>query len=56
MIVPARIIGNYKLFSKMILRIGEPISPEGLNKDELTEKLREAIEGLNNKEPVAVAN
>jgi 1-acyl-sn-glycerol-3-phosphate acyltransferase len=56
MIVPARIIGNYKLFSKMILRIGEPISPEGLNKDELTEKLREAIDGLANKEPVAVAN
>lgn len=45
-IIPARIIGNYKLFSKMILRLGEPIHPDGCNKDELTEKLRIAIENL----------
>ena len=37
-IVPVRIIGNYRLFSKMILRIGEPIDAPGYNKDELTEK------------------
>ena len=45
-IVPMRIIGNYRLFSKMIIRIGEPIEAAGLNKNELTEKLRIAIEEL----------
>ena len=45
-IVPARIVGNWKLFSQMTLRIGEPIVADGLNKDELTEKLRIAIENL----------
>lgn len=45
-IVPVRIIGNYRLFSKMILRIGEPIDAPGYNKDELTEKLKMAIEAL----------
>jgi hypothetical protein len=44
--VHARIVGNWKLFSKMTLRIGEPIVADGLNKDELTEKLRIAIENL----------
>lgn len=45
-IVPMRIIGNYKLFSKMILRIGTPIDSEGKNKDELTDELYQAIEAL----------
>ena len=45
-IVPMRIIGNYKLFSKMILRIGTPIDSEGKNKDELTDELYKAIEAL----------
>ena len=45
-VIPMRIIGNYKLFSKLTLRIGEPISPEGYNKDEFTEKLKKAIEEL----------
>lgn len=45
-IVPMRIIGNWRLFSKMTLRIGEPIYPEGHTKDTLTEKLRESIETL----------
>jgi 1-acyl-sn-glycerol-3-phosphate acyltransferase len=45
-IVPVRIIGNYRLFSKMTLRIGEPINAIGYNKEQLTEKLREAIDGL----------
>lgn len=45
-IIPMRIIGNYRLFSKMILRIGEPINSVGCNKDELTEKLKNAIENL----------
>ena len=45
-IVPMRIIGNYKPFSKMTLRIGEPISSVGCTMEELTEKLRLAIENL----------
>ena len=45
-IVPMRIVGRYKPFSKIIVRIGTPISPEGLTKDELTERLRIAIENL----------
>lgn len=45
-IVPMRIIGNYKPFSKMIVRIGEPIETVGLNKNDLTEKLQIAIEKL----------
>ena len=53
-IVPMRIIGNWRLFSKMTLRIGEPIYPEGYTKDTLTEKLRESIEAL--EEGIAYAN
>lgn len=45
-IVPMRIIGNYRPFSKMTLRIGEPISSVGCTMEELTEKLRLAIENL----------
>lgn len=45
-IVPMRIIGNYKPFSKMTLKIGKPISSFGFTKDELTEKLKIAIENL----------
>ena len=53
-IVPMRIIGNWRIFSKMTLRIGEPIYPEGYTKDTLTEKLRESIEAL--EEGIAYAN
>ena len=45
-IVPMRIVGNWRIFSKMTLRIGEPIYPDSLNKDELTDKLKTAIENL----------
>lgn len=45
-IVPMRIVGNWRIFSKMTLRIGEPIYPDGMNKDELTNKLKNAIEDL----------
>ena len=45
-IVPMRIVGNWKPFSKMTLRIGEPLDYTGLSKDELTNKLQEGIENL----------
>lgn len=45
-IVPVRIIGNYKFFTKLTLKIGEPIYYDGKNKDELTEILFNAIEDL----------
>ena len=46
-IIPMRIIGNYKKpFSKLTLRIGKPISSTGCTMEELTEKLRIAIENL----------
>lgn len=45
-IIPMRIIGNYKPFSKMTLRIGKPINSLNCTKEELTEKLKEAIEML----------
>ena len=46
MVVPVRIIGNYRLFSRMILRIGEPIDSTKYTKDELTEQIKIAIEKL----------
>ena len=45
-ILPVRIIGNYKPFSKITVRIGKPINSIGCNKFELTEKLKIAIENL----------
>lgn len=45
-IVPIRIIGNYKPFSKITVKIGQPINSIGCNKFELTEKLKIAIENL----------
>lgn len=45
-IIPMRIIGNWRLFSKMTLKIGTPIYPEGHTKDTMTEALKEAIEAL----------
>ena len=45
-IVPVCIIGNYRLFSTMTLRIGEPIDSAGYTKDSLTETLKSAIENL----------
>ena len=45
-IIPMRIIGNWRIFSKMTLRIGEPIYPTGHNKDTMTEALKNAIEAL----------
>ena len=45
-IVPMRIIGNYRLFSKMTLRIGEPIFTDGLSKEEVHEQMVAAIKSL----------
>ena len=45
-IIPMRIIGNWRIFSKMTLRIGTPIYPEGHTKDTMTEALKNAIEAL----------
>lgn len=45
-IVPMRIIGNYRLFSKMTLRIGEPICVGDMNKEEVHNKIVSAIEAL----------
>ena len=45
-IVPVRIVGNYKLFSKMELRIGEPLYPTKENKKTLTDELYLAIKNL----------
>ena len=45
-IIPMRIIGNYRLFSKMTLRISKPIDVAGYKKDELTEILKSEIEKL----------
>lgn len=45
-ILPVRIIGNYKPFSKITFKIGEPIYYEGKNKEELTNILYESIEKL----------
>ena len=45
-IVPVRIVGNYKLFSKMELRIGEPLYATKENKKTLTEDLYNVIKQL----------
>lgn len=45
-IVPMRIVGNYKPFSRITIKIGEPISSIGCTVEELTEKLKLAIEKL----------
>jgi len=45
-IVPVRIIGNYKFFTKLTLNIGEPIYYKDKNKDELTDILYNEIEKL----------
>ena len=45
-IVPVRIIGNYRPFSKMIIRIGNPIDCLNCSKEDVTEKLKDAIEAL----------
>lgn len=55
-IVPIRIIGNYRIFSKIVINIGEPIrikellnNNSKLSVDELTEIVKNSIENLNNK-------
>ena len=45
-IVPVKIIGNYRLFSKMELRIGEPMYPTKENKKTLIEELYNNIKKL----------
>jgi hypothetical protein len=40
------ILGNYRLFSKMTMKIGQPIDVTGYKKEELTEVLKDAIEQL----------
>ena len=45
-IVPVRVVGNYKFFTKLTLNIGEPIYYDGKNKDELTDILYHEIEKL----------
>ena len=45
-IIPMKIVGTYKLFSPMELRIGEPIYPTQENKRTLTNDLYEAIKKL----------
>lgn len=42
-IVPVKIVGNYRLFSKMELRIGEPLYPTKENKKTLTDELYKII-------------
>ena len=44
-IIPMKIEGTYKIFSKLILKIGEPIYPIK-DKNEMTELLRQSIENL----------
>lgn len=45
-IVPVKIEGNYKLFSKMKLKIGETIYYTGKDRDELTELIKTAIASM----------
>lgn len=45
-IVPVKIVGNYRLFSKMELRIGEPLYPTKENKKTLTDDLYHSISAL----------
>ena len=45
-IVPVKIEGSYKLFSKMTLKIGEPLYPTKENKKTLTEDLYNSISNL----------
>lgn len=45
-IVPVKIVGNYKLFSKMELRIGEPLYATKENKKTLTEDLYNVIKEM----------
>ena len=45
-IVPVKIVGKYKLFGKMELRIGEPLYPTKENKKTLIDELFVAISNL----------
>ena len=45
-IIPTRICGKYKLFSKIKYKIGEPIYTEGKTKEEVTKELFNSIENL----------
>lgn len=45
-IIPVKIEGNYRLFSKMILKIGEPLYPTKENKKTLTNELFTIISEL----------
>lgn len=45
-IVPARIVGKYRPFSKITYRIGEPISTDGKNRRQVNEELYNAIQNL----------
>lgn len=45
-ILPVRIIGKYSPFSKIVYRIGEPISTDGKNRKQVHEELYNAIQNL----------
>ena len=45
-IIPTRICGKYKLFSKIKYKIGEPIYTKGKTKEEVTKELFNSIENL----------
>ena len=45
-IVPIKIEGNYKLFSKMILKIGNPVSVTKENQKTIMDKLHEIIKAM----------
>lgn len=45
-IVPVKIVGNYKLFSKIILKIGDPLYPTKENKKTLIDDLYNSILNL----------
>lgn len=45
-IIPVHIKSTYRLFSRIDIKVGEPIYTDGYKKDEITEKLQIAIEQL----------